>query len=251
MASHPEAPVLQRIHGEFYTYARSPNMDHTSLSRALIQSMAGGYRIVTNPHGRGNAFEGLALDVTATDGLFGEALPTKVEVSHDTSCTVRQGQTSRPKVATAVGSGPYNTEPLDPPEEKRVVRSGDPGFDLFAELHAGLGPISPMLQQVLDRISPDVPTADVKMHDSITSLADGKPGMVHHSTNLEIRRQIGGDVRAGASFAAPTRPSLPWEYRSGQAFRWEQDPESLDRSTLLALSGLHVAVSSLYSNVLS
>ena len=83
MTGNPEAPVLQRIYDTFYTYDKYPLTDHSSLSAVLISNTEDGYRVITNPQGPGSAFDGLALEVSAPDGLFGESPPTAVKSSRD------------------------------------------------------------------------------------------------------------------------------------------------------------------------
>ena len=144
----------------------------------------------------------------------------------------------------------YNPEPIDSSEESRLLEPGDPGFDLFLELHERLAAIRPALGVVLDRVHTEVSPAAVEVGDTLR-LSDSKPNTIQHVTKLRLQQLRAGWIIAQAESAADADTVLPtdWRYRSGSETAWEQDPKELGPPVLVALSGLHIVASSLYSNL--
>jgi hypothetical protein len=222
----------------------NPSARTTQPFRGLCSAAHNVATALSRPQGYGSVFDELTLDVTAANGLFGGAQPTAVEISHVGLGSVR----TEPAKTIDMSSGLVSpgARPAGPSAEKKVEPPDTSGIGLFTELHSELGATRRALSHALESVHPGATFDQAVVTDRIWRVLS-RPGIEHHSTRVEFKPGAArGVIRVAAELRVEQGQPQNWEYPLGVLEAWQQDPQSLGKPSLVALSGLHGALNPLY-----
>lgn len=140
-----------QVHDRFDVFERYSYTDHSRISKIAVAASADAYDITTYPGGYGFGFDGLR--VSADVPIFGEAAPSRVETSRDSGellINFNQGTPDAIDAAEMLRIARADGGINEVPKIETLTLPGDPGFDLFIELHAKLQKVHPVLLEALE-----------------------------------------------------------------------------------------------------
>jgi hypothetical protein len=243
------APLLMQIHDQFDVFDRYPYTDHSMISNIKISTRPQGYRVTTYPGGTGYGFDGLAIDLDTSEGMFSGDTPVRVETGRDYGplMVLRVENVDETEDGALVTSGTIDI----PVKREGLSLPGDPGFELFTELHDRIKTLKSPLREAIEvtGIKLDPTSFGFRESTGSTSFDHEQKKVTHHRTtaydvaedSMSVRIQLDATIRTNLG----EEPSSVTAYRSGSL---KQDGARFDLSmdALLTFSGLHSTVSKLY-----
>lgn len=243
-------PLLQEIHDQFDTFDQYGYTDHSMISNIAIAHSPDGYRVTTYPGGCGYRFDGLAIDLTVPNGMFGGGAPTRVETSRDYGPLMVinvGGQTHHENGAVEI-RGTLTS----PAAREGLALPGDPGFELFAELHNRMQGLRAPLRNAVVAAGVAIEPMSFDFKESAGSCSYDHDAQIatHHrkATYLVQGRGPEVQVKLDATVQTPLRekPGSIVVYNAG-SLTYEHREAPLSGDALLAFTGLHAAIRSLYA----
>jgi hypothetical protein len=223
--------------------------DYSKIGHITIACSGDRYRLVAYP---GRTILGLNIDITAPGGIFGSSAPEKVETSPNFGGLARVDPEE--PLENAETTDTRRGTLSRPPAAENLILPGDPGFELFDQLHAQVGALKSVITKTVATTGITIEPAQLQMHGRTgIQMHDYATGSTKHvrSRNYEIT-SIDDYVFAtelDGSVVAPqgVEPSSVPVFRAGNYSLDGQHPQSLALDSLVAFSGLEVAIQRLYT----
>lgn len=246
------APLLQQIHDGFDVYERYPYTDHSTITKIGITSADDTYRITTYPGGIGYGYDGLAIDVKARGGIFGEdEQPARVETSRDYGGLLifdTQDVPEQNDDGLVIVGGTLST----PAKREGLLLPGDDGFELFTDLHRKLKALKAPLTEALQSSGIFLEPQLLQYHESTGNRSwnhDTELFVHHRSSKIEVTSDkdsfefsLDGTEMNNLS----ENPASDMRYRAGVLEYQDGYRKDLATESLAAFSGLHKAMATLY-----
>lgn len=146
-------PLLLEIHDQFDTFPRYPHTDHSKITKMDLTSTKDAYEVTTNPGGIGWAYDAFHIELDVP--VFSEQDPERVNTGRTSEGLMYFAQTQEPEVAEsgiAITKGTLSGVP----RREGLVLSGDPGFELFIELHRRVRALAAEFKELAEVFAPGI-----------------------------------------------------------------------------------------------
>ena len=223
--------------------------DYSRIDGIRIDSAGDSYRIAANV---GRSILGIHIDITVPGGIFSTEGPTRAETSPNFGGMFRTDMNKPPDFGDEAAEGKGHT--TRPAAHESLLLPGDPGFHLFEGLHAEVSSLKPLVAGAVATTGVKLDPAQLQLDGrwSIKAHDDATGGTQHwRSTTYEVTGDDGQvfSVELDGTVVTPkgVEPDPLPVFRAGHFSLDGWLPEQLSVDSLVAFSGLHLAVQKLYS----
>lgn len=260
-------PVIQEIRDRFDHFDETIG-NRARTSSIKITSNRRGYAVTSYPEGT-YGYEGFTVDVHAPQGVFGEQGPTRVEMAREADGVMR---VTFGDVTTDEDGRTLANAKVEPRAAREgLILPGDPGFELFDQLHAELAARRTVVADTLGTLGINANPTGLKYTSQATSAGrydhENKVATHERETLIEIdginaaaSDRVYTHIKLDGSLTAPMPrghlsaefpPEDPMVFRGGEAVAdWElsyrHERLQVGDEALLAFAGLHASFAELY-----
>jgi hypothetical protein len=261
-----QRPVIQQIRDRFDHFGDTIG-DRSTTSSIKITPRPDGYAVTSYPNGT-YGFEGFTLDVRVPQGMFNEAGPTRVELSREKDGLMRFSiqETAEEQGMMAIRGA---IEPAVARES--LMLPGDPGFELFDQLHAELaarrtvvadaiGTLGVILEPTSFTYHSQVQSAGRYDHQNRIATHERKATLEVSGMHAEAADHMHASIELDGSQTAPMPddyrnvnwpPEYPMVFRAGTiGVGWATGSlyvrRELGDESLMAFAALHANFATLY-----
>lgn len=262
-------PVMQEIRDRFDHFGKTIG-DRSQTSSIKIVRQPYGYAITSYPKGT-YGFEGFTADVHAPEGIFGNAGPTRVEMSRE-----KDGLLWLQAEESTEDFGRMTVRGRVAPQAAResLALPGDPGFELFDQLHAELAARRTVVADAIGTLGVTIEPATLAYHSQVSSIGrynyekrvathERRTTLTVTGMHAEAADYMIADIELDGSQTAPLPgkgepltdtqwpPEYPMMFRSGViGASWATGSlyvrRELGDESLTAFAGLHASFATLY-----
>lgn len=262
-----QKPLIQEIHDRFDHFGTTIG-NSACTSSIKIACNRQGYSVTAYPQNT-YGYEGFTMEITAPEGIFGDAAPTKVEMSREKD----EGMRINFDEVIAEGRGSLTAFVKVEPHAARegLVLPGDPGFELFDQLHSELAARRSVVREAIGTLGIDAAPLwlqytsqnwSVGHYDHDNKLAtheratlievDARDDAIIDNVNIQIKLDGSRTVpMLGGHTSAVFPPEYPMVFCTGKGeANWESTYKvkhlEANDTALMSFAALHASFARLY-----
>lgn len=256
----PEKPILLAIHNRFQKSQPEPHTDHSVISRVQFRALDfPGYHLTTFPGGISMAagMDTLVMRVEAK-GVFDPTPPTRIEIGRNLG---RPPTLDARDIRVTDGRIDISQRRFTQPDLAELVLPGDPGFELFEELHKQIQTLKAPLTEAVGLVCPnvdpycfdledirDMPAIDAKS-DTVVYRSSSRLNVESSpASTVEVLLDAAPEYFVASGLVTEPLPDYS-EYVSGRAqidSLSERRLKRLGEGELAAFARFHKAIETLY-----